>query len=213
MVTDANDQVRIRAEAFAREEMEGYLNSEYDTDKIFNRRVFDFSASGQYKVGDLVIKSTGEQYVCILDATGADIEINTKFILDAGLVYETYDDEEGVYEPGDTVANAVGIKYLCIKDAPAGTDINDPEYFYLKRNDLMVMLYCDIALYHYHARLNPNQVPQLRTDRYLDAEKKLKLIRRKELTPSIPRTDANEDGTPDTGSIAWISNTKRENYF
>jgi hypothetical protein len=211
MVTEGNDQIRLRAESFAREEMEGYLNSEYDVARVFNFKVLDFSSPAvDVKAGTLVIKDDGSQFVCILDATTANLSDPLKFVEDKLEVIKTYG-ATTVFTKGDTVVGSDQVKYLCIKDAPAGTNLFDSTYFWIKRNDLMVMIFCDIAIYHYHARINPNQIPQLRLDRYIDAVDKLKRIRRKELTPAIPRTDANGDGTPDSGAMIMVSQTKRQN--
>lgn len=211
MVTDANDQVRHRAEQFAREEIEGYLNLEYNVDRILNHQVYDFAANATHQVNDLIIKSDGTQYVCIeANANTNDIDNATKFVKEDLSKIKIYD-VAVANTKGDTVVGPDKVKYLCIKDAPAGTSLFDTEYFYTKRNDLIVMLYCDIAIYHYHARINPNQVPQLRVDRYMDAQDKLKRIRRKELTPAIPRADRNDDGEPDTGAMVFVANQKRGN--
>lgn len=213
MVTDENDQVRRRAEQFAREEIEGYLNLEYDVDRTLNHQVYDFVADITHAINDLIIQNDGKQFVCIeANANTNAIDDSTKFVEDKLAIIKTYT-ATAEFEKGQTVIGSDKVKYLCIKNAPAGTSLFDTEYFYVKRNDLMVMLYCDIAIYHYHARINPNQVPQLRVDRYLDAIDKLKRIRRKELTPAIPRADRNDDGSPDTGAMMMTSNDKRNNSW
>lgn len=213
MVTDGNDQMRLRAEQFAREEMEGYLNTEYNVSRILNFMVYDYAAGQSRKKGDLVIQPDGTTYVCILDDANTDnLEDVLKFVKDDLSTIKQYD-ATTAYVKGQTIIGSDSVKYLCIKDAAAGTSLYDPEYFFTKRHDLMVMLYCDIAIYHYHARINPNQIPQIRIDRYMDAKSTLKQIRRKELTPTIPRTDTNADGEPDTGAIVMISNKKRQNQW
>ncbi|PHN00607.1 hypothetical protein [Flavilitoribacter nigricans] len=216
-VTDDTDNRRLVAEQFARDEMEGYLNLEYDVDRILNFRVFDADDAGVHKVGDLVINnSTDKQYVCIQDgATGSDADLadTNKFVEDKLEVIKTYA-AETAYAVGDTVVGPDKVRYLVIKSIPTeGKLLSDTEYFWTKRNALMVMLYVDISAYHYHARISANQVPQLRIDRYLDAIDKLKRIRRKELTPAIPRADLNADGEPDSGSIVMWSNEKRDNNW
>lgn len=216
-VTDNSDDRRLVAEQFARDEMEGYLNLEYDVDRILNFRVFDADDAGSYRAGDLVIDNdNGKQYVCIqTGSNGTDLHLadTARFIEDQLEVIKTYA-AETAYDVGDTVVGPDKVRYLVIKSVPAeGKPLSDTEYFWTKRNALMVMLYVDISAYHYHARISANQVPQLRIDRYLDAIDKLKRIRRKELTPAIPRADLNADGSPDSGSIVMWSNEKRDNSW
>lgn len=216
MVTDTVDDRRIVAEQFAREEVEGYLNLEYDVDRILNFRVFDAEVAGAYKAGDLVINSTGQQHVCILDdsnGTAEHLNDDTRFVKDKLEVIKTYT-EKTAFTAGETVVGPDKVKYLVIKDVPAeGKLLSDTTYFFTKRNSLLIMIYIDISVYHYHARINSNQIPQIRADRYLDAIDKLKRIRKKELTPAIPRADLNEDGVPDSGAIVMWSNDKRDNSW
>jgi len=209
ILTDNNVQVRLRAEQFAREEIESYLNTEYDVDLILNHQVFDLVTNQVRKKGDWIIKSDGTVYVCILEgANTTDITNQTKFLEDKLVIKQFV--EPNNFTAGDTLIDTAKVKWFCIQNAPTGTALSDADYYRIKRNDLIVMLYCDIAIYHFHARINPSKVPQLRIDRYMDALDKLKRIRRKEMTPAIPRTDRNDDGSPDGGAIVYYSNEKRK---
>ena len=212
MVTDGADLVRITAESFARQEIEGYLNFCYDVERILNFKVFDYADTDAYKAGDLVIDANGTKHVCVQTATApADLDDANLFVKD-DLQQRLNYDEEATYTKGQTIIDQDRAEYLCIQDAPAGTKLTDTSYFFLKRNDLIVMLMVDISAYHYHARINQRQVPVIRLDRYEDAVRKLKAIRKSELQPPLPKICLTEDGEPQ-GVILITSNKKRDNCW
>lgn len=213
MVTNDEDSRRATAEEFAIEEMAGYLNYDYDVPRIFDFNVVELASSTNYTPGQLIIDpATGNQYVCIAAGNDTEIGDNTKFVRADGqpsLVYTA----TGSYTKGNLLIDAQRVSYLCIKNAPAGTALTNKEYFFLRRSALMVMLAIDISVYHYHARINPNQVPQIRIDRYLDAIQKLKMIRKGEMRPAIPRIDTDADGQPNAIGFDMWSNAKRDNSW
>lgn len=214
MVTDANAVPRVRAESFAHDEITSYLLPEYDAHQAFSFKTFSLDTGATYAKGSLVITTGGLAYLALDDdAPGADLDnplwLNTDS--PAAGVWT----EDLAYTKGTIVAApATLIRYLVVQNAPAGTELTDTDYFWLMRADLLVMIYLDIAIYHYHGRVGSSQVPQLRIDRYLDAIEKLKRIRRGEMVISIPRADQDADGLPDTGeNIAIWSNPKRDNAW
>lgn len=77
------------------------------------------------------------------------------------------------------------------------------------RNAYIVMIMVDIVLYHIHSRINPNQVPQIRIDRYYSALDWLKAVNAGKITPDLPPLDTDNTNTV----IAYGSNEKRNNNF
>jgi phage gp36-like protein len=65
------------------------------------------------------------------------------------------------------------------------------------RSSLTVMWGVDIALYHLHSRIQPNQVPQLRMDRYDAAIERLHKVSQGKLVLNLPRQQsAGEHRSP-----------------
>lgn len=80
------------------------------------------------------------------------------------------------------------------------------------RNALIVMYAVDILLYHIHSRLNPNQIPQLRIDRYDMAIAWLKAAGAGTVAADLPGKPDTEQTTA-TGNIIYSGDTKRSNRF
>lgn len=80
------------------------------------------------------------------------------------------------------------------------------------RNALIVMYAVDILLYHVHSRLNPNQIPQLRVDRYDAAINWLKAAGAGTVTADLPLKPVPESTTA-TGNIIYSGEVKRNNRF
>ncbi|MPM00632.1 hypothetical protein SDC9_46860 [bioreactor metagenome] len=76
------------------------------------------------------------------------------------------------------------------------------------RSQIIVMLCRDIALYHMHAVVNPNVVPDIRKDRYDEAIDWLKQVSRLKINPDLPLLS-----TDTKNYIRYGSNTKHDNYF
>lgn len=67
------------------------------------------------------------------------------------------------------------------------------------RNSLIVMYMVDIAVYHLHANITPNDVPQIRQVRYDNAMAWLKKVADGKLSPNLP-VPVIPEGEEDTGS-------------
>jgi phage gp36-like protein len=63
------------------------------------------------------------------------------------------------------------------------------------RNALLVMYAVDMLLYHLHSRINPNQIPDLRIERYNNAIEWLKAVAKGMLSPALPAIETNENST------------------
>jgi len=79
------------------------------------------------------------------------------------------------------------------------------------RNALIVMYCIDCTLYHLHASIMPENVPELRQLRYDQALKWLEKVADGFITPSIsPKTDENGEKTK---VMRYGSGTKQNFYF
>jgi phage gp36-like protein len=81
-----------------------------------------------------------------------------------------------------------------------------------ERHPLIVMFCVDILLYHVHSRLNPNQIPQLRMDRYDAAVKWCKDTGSGTLFTDLP-TRPEPETTTAAGNIIYSGDVKRNNRF
>jgi phage gp36-like protein len=80
------------------------------------------------------------------------------------------------------------------------------------RHPLVVMFCVDILLYHIHSRLNPNQIPQLRIDRYEAAVAWCRQAGAGTLYTDLPPKPETE--TPAAaGNIIYSGPAKRNNEF
>ncbi len=76
------------------------------------------------------------------------------------------------------------------------------------RDQQMVLLLCDIVLYHLHARIAPRNIPELRVKRYDDAIAWLKMCAQGDITPALPEIQ------PKGGSrIRYGGNVKQINSY
>jgi hypothetical protein len=76
------------------------------------------------------------------------------------------------------------------------------------RNRLLVQKTVDICLYHLHSRMSPNNIPQLRMDRYAAATAWLEAVADGAFTVNIPRLQ------PKSGSkIAFGGQVRRQNDY
>lgn len=77
---------------------------------------------------------------------------------------------------------------------PYDTDITDTDYWTKgdNRDQQMVLYMIDIALYHVHSRIAPNNIPQLRYDRYTNAIAWLKMCAEGNVTPNLPKIQPKE---------------------
>lgn len=84
----------------------------------------------------------------------------------------------------------------------------------VKRNALLLIFIKDIAVWHFINLCNAGTDLQLRQDRYERAVSWLRQVQKGEVTPDLPKPDADGDGNPDTaGSFIYGSNPKRNQHF
>jgi phage gp36-like protein len=67
------------------------------------------------------------------------------------------------------------------------------------RSAVIVLYLIDMVLYHLHSRINPNNIPALRDNRYKQALAWLKDVAAGKITPNLPRISDTE-GQEETGS-------------
>ncbi|CAG2532938.1 Mu-like prophage protein gp36 [Maribacter dokdonensis] len=80
--------------------------------------------------------------------------------------------------------------------------IFDPAQPEADRNALVVMYMVDIAVYHLHANITPNDVPEVRQVRYDNAIAWLRKVNKGELSPNLPLPPV-EEGEEDEGSVEF----------
>ncbi len=70
------------------------------------------------------------------------------------------------------------------------------------RNALIVMYMVDMAVYHLHANISPENVPEIRQIRYDAALDFLKRVAKGDISPDLPEiSNVPEGGDPDSDSV------------
>jgi hypothetical protein len=209
MVTDADETNRLAAEAAALEEVRGYLAFGFDVARLFGHRVFDHVLTNSYLKGNQVIASNGNTYIALQDVPASTALSNANYWLqDVPQLILTHD-EDTAFTKGNSVMGPFGETYLVLADT-TGAALDDTDTFYLRRNNLLVMITLDIALYHLHARISAKQIPEWRGMRYTEALAKLDKIRQNKMNPGLPTLDGTAAAT---GVITIHSNQKRNNSW
>ena len=121
----------------------------------------------------------------------------------------TYEDENVLHD-AELAAQAEMETYLVSRyDIQKIFDVNQPDN---QRNALIVMYLVDMALYHLHANIQPNDVPEVRENRYKQAISWLRDVASGKLSPILPEIEV----TPDedfTGNINLGSHEKYSERF
>ncbi len=139
-----------------------------------------FNVYSPYKVGDRVFWK-GNAYTCniasVFDTFPANIQPQ---------FYENIPNPN-VF-PDDINS---GVRYWGVPvpvTIPANTLITDATKWTIgdNRSQMLVMIACDIALYHVHSRIAPRNIPDLRIKRYDDAIRELKGYANGDSTANLP---------------------------
>ena len=80
------------------------------------------------------------------------------------------------------------------------------------RNRLIVMIMCDIALYHMAAALPQKMGPDIRKERYERALKTLEGIQAGKILPDLPQPQPTTDGSSPS-SLNWAAEPKLNHYW
>lgn len=116
----------------------------------------------------------------------------------------TYDNED-VLADVENAAQAEMETYLAVRyDIKKIFDTEQPPG---ERNHLIVMYLVDMALYHLHSNIQPEDVPELREKRYKQAIEWLKEVAAGLANPVLPEVKP-EDNPDYTGNIATGGNPK-----
>lgn len=78
------------------------------------------------------------------------------------------------------------------------------------RNEQVVGVVVDIALYYLHRRLNPRKIPSLRKEAFDQALEWLEMVKNGELLPELPIPSNEEDQKE---LISYGSNPRRTNHI
>lgn len=76
------------------------------------------------------------------------------------------------------------------------------------RNGLIVMYLCDIVLYHLHARISPDNIPELRKERYTNAKEWLEKAADGFISPLLPKKQ-DDDKIP----LRYGSSIPKQNHY
>ena len=76
------------------------------------------------------------------------------------------------------------------------------------RNEMIIMVMVDIALYHLHARISPSEIPTIRQTRYDDAKKWLEDIADGKIDADLPAIAEDK-----SSSVRYGSNKPFQPYY
>ncbi len=136
---------------------------------------------------------------------------------DLPLVFLQYDDfnASNTYMTGTRVKNA-NVVYEAKQDNITGafnSALWDKKF---ERSALITMYLVDLALYHVHSRIMPQQIPALRENRYNAAIDYLEKAAKGTINPQLPRV-LDSEGVEEEKSLTWGSgkkfSTKNNRYF
>jgi len=82
-----------------------------------------------------------------------------------------------------------------------------------QRNYFLVKIIVDIMLYEISSRLTPNNIPQIRKDRYDAAVVWLTQVSQGKLTPNVPQRDPAVELSSEKGGLKGGSYTKINSQF
>ncbi len=168
----------------------------------------EFDYTETYKVNDLVWYKN-KVYTCKI-ATGS---LSQEQAIQYGLT--TNIPNKNIFPDDTTTAGSstMGVIYWGAGVAytvAAGTRPTDATKWTAgdNRSQQLVMVTVDIALYHVHSRIAPNNIPDLRAKRYDDAVKWLKMAGQGDITAALPLIQ------PKSGArIRWGGRVKNVNSY
>lgn len=162
-----------------------------------------FNYKKQYKKDDKVYW-LDRSYTCKIDTSSISHEL--------ALQYGNYSNLPIANVFPDDIQN--GEKYWTPDNDPyvldAGTELTDTDYWTKSdnRNQQMVTYLIDMTLYYIHARLAPNNLPQIRIDRYTNTIQWLMAVGQGNVTSSLPLLQ------PTSGNrIRYGGNIKNQNSY
>jgi len=206
MIICYDDKVVHNAERWAVAKLKSYLNKCFDT-TFLKQRVFDWSFKMEYKKGDWVIdQKTCTYYICIKDAPAATpLHDEAYFYCDDETNCGTCYDYCTEVKQGEVYYSQHGGVFIAIADAPAGTKLTDLRYFAQRRDETIIGLIMDMAIYRYHNRTESNAIPQHRQLAYEMAQEDLNRISRGHVCPDgLLQKDKDGDGIPDNNKGTTI---------
>jgi hypothetical protein len=203
------------AEAFAYQQVKGYLCGLYDTFRVLDaHQIVSFTTNTIFTKGQVVVKLDGTQFYCIQNGNDT-LLLDPLYFVSSSFIRRQYN-ALNTFVPGEVIIDSEGLEYLCIKTA-VGIALSSTEHFYLKRNELILMYFIDIAIYHLHASIQQKEVPLTRHTRYEMALEELTKIQTGKSCPALPRpfTDGDGDGANDLvfHRIFTVSNPRRNNKW
>lgn len=155
----------------------------------------EFNVDNFYLLGDKVYWN-GYIYTC----TSATVAFNSESIQQ----YFIYSNLPELNTFPDSINNNLGQFWgdktpyiISAYSSSPGTILTDSEYWNIgdNRSQQMVMYLCDIAVYHLHRNIAPDNIPKLRFDAYKSAIEWLMKVARGHVTVDIPQLQGKEAHT------------------
>lgn len=204
-IIDDDDDIRTANEAVAIEQVKSVLAARHNLDCIFPT-ILPYIPTVTYAIGQNVLHND-LLYITVAAATGQA--------------------PPPVYD--ETVVYAIGNKALWNQStyskttaAAAGTHPTDTANWEVvaeptwklstARNPLIISTLMDLTLYHIHSRISPNNIPQIRIDRYEAAQEWLHEVSMGRAYLADCLLDTDEDGNTD-GGLTWGSSSRKTYHW
>lgn len=130
--------------------------------------------------------------------------LRNTYDLDAIFISINAYSNSATYSEGDYVHSNWEI-YKAKVDSPGALTNNDDWEKGDPRNQRLVEVIVDIAVYNMHSRLTPSNIPQIRIERYESATSWCEMVLKNQLNPGLPKLTANESGIYLFGSNDKVS--------
>lgn len=183
------------------EEARSYLRSKYDVAKTF-APIYTWQSEVSYPKNTRILFSAT---AFSTTATYATDDLVSK----DGFIYQAKENiTAGVFNATkwDNIATNNSFFYVIATNSTAGILPTDLDEYTAgdTRNPMIVAIIKDIALYTIHSNISPNNIPQLRKDRYDGAIKWLNNVSNDRLSADLPLADTDQA----LGSMRLGGNTK-----
>ena len=206
VIINDNTNIRHLSELSTEEQMKSYLINLYDIDTIF-RKYPDWKENGNYQT-DTIVYEPRKWYKSKINSNNDNIYVSSSWELienpgnltvDATLWKEnnSYSENDIVNYPDEFYKSKIDNNNDFPQIVSSWELIEDP------RNQLIVMYFIDIAIYHFSSRKSAMMIPELREARYLEAIDWLKQVNSGDIGSTLPLLP-----DPEPTQIKFGSNTK-----
>lgn len=168
-------------------EMGSYLRGKYLVSKIF-APIYTWDPLLTYPQDTRIVFTVSTAFFALTDYAEGDLVVYNSIIYQANQEHEA-----GAWNAAHFTALCPNnsLFYVIAANSTAGfLPVEEDEFTPGDTRDPLILTYCkDIALYHIHSNISPNNIPQLRKDRYDQAIKWLDRVSKDMLTLDLPLAD------------------------